>query len=123
MGKTIVLVGSLICGMLTSMSASALDSFTCKFGENGNPCHQLKGGLCQTKFAAEVYVACGNLADSFVCLFTRKQLSTFSSKAAMLKAGSDDATAYAFAMVDPGAGNLTLAFRKYLAECDISQTK
>jgi hypothetical protein len=123
MGKTIMIICSLIGGMLWSESASALVSFTCTFGDNGKPCHQLKGGSCQNKFAPTVYATCGNLMDSFVCLFTKRQLSAFSDKATILKTSSDSSIGHAFAIVEPGAGNLTLGFRKYVAQCDISQTQ
>jgi hypothetical protein len=76
------------------------------------------------KFAPTVYVLCGNIEDGFVCVFTKKQMSSaLSNQVAMLKTGPDNSPGYAFSLVEPGAGKLTLVFRKYQAECDISQTQ
>jgi hypothetical protein len=123
MSKTVVILSSLVASLLLSTSASALESFTCTFGDNGKPCHELKGKTCSHKFTPTVYATCGNIADDFICLFTAKPWSSIGDKTAALKTGTDGGSPYAAAFVQPGAGKLTSAYRSYRVECEISQAK
>jgi hypothetical protein len=115
-------VAVLITAISLGAPAWALESFTCTFGDSRSPCHQLKGQTCQKQFAPDVYATCGNIEDGFVCLFAKQPLTMAGNKASMLKSSATP-SGYAFAMNDPGAGNLTLAYKDYVASCDISQTK
>lgn len=123
MNRVIATVIFVIGAMFWSASASAWESFTCTFGGSDAPCHQLKGGTCLKQFDSATYVTCSNLEDSFLCVFTPKQMLAYSNKIALLKSRSDSPTDYPFAIVEPGAGKLTLAFRKFVAECDVLQTR
>jgi hypothetical protein len=123
MSKTIAILCSLVGSLLLGTSASALESFTCTFGDNGKPCHELKGKTCSNKFSPTVYATCGNIADDFICLFTAKPWSSMGDKTAALKTGTDGGSPYAAALVEPAAGKLTAAYRSYRVGCEISQTK
>ena len=99
---------------LLGTSANALESFTCTFGDNKKPCQQSKGDLCKRQLASNVHVTCGNLVDSFICMFTRAPFASVVDKKA-----AREPSALAVTMIDPGAGNLTLVYQKYDVSCDI----
>lgn len=97
---------------LLGTSANALESFTCTF-DNKDPCQQSKGGLCKRELASNVHVTCGSLIDSFICMFTQAPFGSVVDKAKARE------LALAVAVIDPGAGNLTLVYQKYDVSCDI----
>jgi hypothetical protein len=122
--RTKLLLSCVVIGaMFWSATASALESFTCTFGQSAEQCTQKKGSRCQHKYASDVYVTCSNLADTFLCIFTKKPWPAATDLGTVGSATSDSSVGHAFAISDPGQGKLMIGFGNYQAECAISQTK
>jgi hypothetical protein len=122
-----LLSAAILAGMLIGTPASAQQTFTCKFGEDGEPCRQPIDGTCQKQLARDLYVSCGALPlfDLFVCVYSNKQLSVTSAqlganRSAVLKSVADPKYKAA-AAISPAAGTLQATFGKNNASCEISK--
>ena len=120
-----LLSATILAGVIIGTPASAQQTFTCKFGEGGEPCRQPIDKACQKQLAPDVHVACGVLFDTFLCIYSNKQLAVTSaqlgaSRSAVLKSMTD-AKYKAGAAISPVGGTLQAAFGKYYVSCEISK--